>query len=390
MYIDYTPEQQALRDQLRAYFKTIVTPEYLAQLGGGEGGGPLYMEAVKKLGRDGWLGIGWPKEYGGQGRTPVDQYIFFDEASRAGCLLPTLTINAVAQSILAHGTEEQKKFFLPNILREALHFAIGYTEPSAGTDLASLKTRAVRDGDHWVITGQKVYTSQAEYADYIWLAARTDPTAAPHKGISIFAVSTKSPGYRITPIWTMGSVRTNTTYYDEIRVPNTMLIGQENGGWWLIATQLNRERVSLINTGLIQRLYEEVRQWASTKRLADGRRVIDQQWVQLHLARLHAKIEVLRLLNWKQAWNMEQGTFNMAEASAVKVFGSELNVEGYSLMLEILGQAGTLREGSPDAILHGRVERMYRTAPILTFGGGTNEVQRDIIAMAALGMPRSR
>src|SRR5436309_12537398 len=188
MHLDYTPEQQALREELRAYFARLVTPEYQAELAGTEGGGPLYLKTVRQLGADGWLGIGWPREYGGQGRTPIEQFIFFDEAARAGIMLPTLTINAVAPAIMEHGTAAQKARFLPAILRGECHFAIGYTEPSSGTDLASLRTRAVRDGDAWVINGAKLFTSQAEFADYIWLAARTDPEAPKHKGISMFVV----------------------------------------------------------------------------------------------------------------------------------------------------------------------------------------------------------
>jgi alkylation response protein AidB-like acyl-CoA dehydrogenase len=390
MYLDYTPEQHALCRELRAYFARLVTPEYQAELTGSEGGGPLYHATVRKLGADGWLGIGWPKEYGGQGRSPIEQFIFFDEASRAGVMLPTLTINAVAPAIMQHGTEEQKAHFLPQILRGECHFAIGYTEPSAGTDLASLRTRAVRDGDSWVINGSKIFTSQAEFADYIWLAARTDPSAPKHKGISMFTVSTKSPGYKITPIWTMGDVRTNTTYYEDVRVPASALVGQENGGWWLITTQLNHERVALMGVGYVARIFDDVCRWAEETRLADGRRAIDQPWVQLHLARVHAKLEVLKLLNWRQAWSMTQGTLNYAEASAVKVFGSEFYVEAYQLLLEVMGPGGGLKVGSPGAILKGRVERMYRATLILTFGGGTNEVQRDIIAMAGLAMPRAR
>src|SRR2546427_11840722 len=219
MYLDYTPEQQGLRRQLRTYFGDVVTAEYQAELAHSEGGGPLYMHAVRKLGADGWLGIGWPKEYGGQGRSPIEQFIFFDEAARAGILLPTLTINAVAPAIMQHGTAAQKARFLPAILRGECHFAIGYTEPSSGTDLASLRTRAVRDGDAWVINGAKLFTSQAEFADYIWLAARTDPDAPKHKGISMFIVPTGAPGYKITPIRTIGHVRSNATYYADVRVP---------------------------------------------------------------------------------------------------------------------------------------------------------------------------
>jgi len=397
MYLDYTPEQQALRDQLREYFAGLVTPEYQAELGETEGGGPLYTKTVRRLGADGWLGIGWPKEYGGQGRSALEQFIFFDEASRAGVMLPMLTINAVAPAIMAHGSAAQKATYLPAILRGECHFAIGYTEPSSGTDLASLRTRAVRDGDGWVINGSKLFTSQAEFADYIWLAARTDPEAPKHKGISMFVVSTRSPGYKITPIRTMGNVRTNATYYEDVRVPADALVGPENGGWWLITTQLNHERIALSAVGFIDRIYDDVCRWARETRLADGKgvqgagqRVIDQPWVQVHLARVYAKLEALKLFNWQQASSMARGTLNFAEASAVKVFGSEFYVEAYQLLLEVMGEAGYLRAGSPDAILKGRVERMYRTTLILTFGGGTNEVQRDIIAMAGLGMPRAR
>ncbi len=390
IHLDYTPEQRALRRELRDYFARIVTPEYVEELRGSEGGGPLYMKAVRRLGADGWLGVGWPKEYGGQGRSPLEQFLFHDEASRAGMLLPTLTINAVAPTIMQYGTAEQKAAILPKILRGEMHFAIGYTEPSAGTDLASLKTRAVPDGDGWVINGSKVFTSQAEYADYIWLAARTNPDAGKHKGLSIFMVDTRAPGYKITPLWTMGTVRTNVTYYEDVRVPASALVGQENEGWSLIVNQLNHERVALMSFGLVDRIFEEVRCWAQETRRADGRRVIDEPWVQTHLARVHAGLEVLKLLNWKQAWSMTVGSLNYAEASTVKVFGSEFYVETYRLLLEIMGQAGYLRHGSPEAVLRGRVERMYRATLILTFGGGTNEVQRDIIAMAGLSMPRSR
>jgi alkylation response protein AidB-like acyl-CoA dehydrogenase len=304
-------------------------------------------------------------------------------------MLPTLTINAVAPAIMEHGTASQKAKYLPAILRGECHFAIGYTEPSSGTDLASLRTRAVRDGDSWVLNGSKLFTSQAEFADYIWLAARTDPAAPKHKGISMFVVPTSAPGYKITPISTMGNVRTNATYYEDVRVPADALVGQENGGWWLITTQLNHERIALSAVGYIDRIFEDVCDWARATGIGD-RRVIDQPWVQLHLARVRAGIEALKLLNWQQAWSMTRGTLNYAEASAVKVFGSEFYVEAYRLLLEVMGEVGALRDGSPGAVLKGRVERMYRTTLILTFGGGTNEVQRDIIAMAGLGMPRGR
>jgi alkylation response protein AidB-like acyl-CoA dehydrogenase len=391
MRIDYTPEQKKLQAQLREYFASLVTPEYQAELATSEGGGPLYHAVLRQLGADGWLGIGWPCEYGGQDRSAIEQFIFFDEAMYAGVMLPTLTINAVAPTIMQYASDEHKRRILPKIARGEMHFAIGYTEPSAGTDLASLKTKAVRDGDGWVINGQKIFTSQAEYADYIWLAARTNLDAPKHKGLSMFMVPTTAPGYSITPIWTMGGFRTNTTYYENVRVPADHLIGTENEGWWLIVTQLNHERVSLMTVGMVLHLLEDVVVWAKETRRPDGTRVIDQPWVQLNLARVRAKIETLRLVNWKQAWALTQGALNYADASVVKVFGSEFYVEAYRLLLEVLGPQGAVRDGSPDAVLRGRCERLYRGhAPILTFGGGTNEVQRDIIAMAGLAMPRTK
>ncbi len=390
MYVDYNPEQRALRDELRGYFARMMTPELQQEITGSEGGGPLYRKALRRMGADGWLGVGWPKEWGGQGRTPLEQFIFSDEVQRAGFPLPFLTLNTVGPTLARFGTDEQRREFLPKILRGELHFAIGYSEPGAGTDLASLTTRAVRDGDDYVINGSKVFTSLADYADYIWLAARTNPDAPKHRGISMFMVSTQLPGFKLTPIWTMGGVRTNATYYENVRVPASCRIGKENEGWSLIVNQLNHERVSLSPYGSLERLFEETRGWARKAPLADGRRVIDQPFVRANLARVHAKLEVLKLMNWKQAWCMTRGSLNPADASATKVFATEFYVEAYRLLLEIFGAQGALRAGSPDAVLHGRVERMYRTTLILTFGGGTNEVQREIIAAAGLQMPRGR
>jgi alkylation response protein AidB-like acyl-CoA dehydrogenase len=390
MYLDYTPEQSAFRDHLREYFARMMTPALEAEIKGSEGGGPLYQVALRRMGADGLLGIGWPKEYGGQGRSPIEQFIFADEVQRAGYPIPFLTLNTVGPTLMRFGTDEQKAEFLPRILKGEVHFAIGYSEPEAGTDLASLKTRAVRDGEEWVISGQKVFTSLADFADLIWLAARTDPEAPKHKGISIFMVPTTSPGFKLTPTQTMGGVRTNTTYYEDVRVPARYLVGGENQGWMLITNQLNHERVALSAVGPLERLFSETREWASRTELTDGRRVIDREWVQISLARVYAKLEALKLMNWKQAWAMTVGALHPADASAVKVFGSEFYVEAYRSLLEVIGHVGYLRDGSPEAILRGRIERAYRTTLILTFGGGTNEVQRDIVAMAGLGMPHYR
>jgi alkylation response protein AidB-like acyl-CoA dehydrogenase len=388
MYIDLTTELRAMRDELRTYFAKLMTPELVGELSsGGEGGGPQFRRAMKKMGRDGWLGIGWPKEYGGQDRTPLEQFLFADEVQRAGFPLPFLTLNTVGPTLMAYGTPEQRAEFLPRILAGEIFFAIGYSEPGAGTDLASLTTTATRDGDDWVIQGQKTFTSLADFSDYIWLAARTDPDAKKHRGISMFIVPTTSPGFRLTPIWTMADVRTNATYYDGVRVPNRYLVGGLNNGWGLITNQLNHERVSLFPIGPFERLSDDVRRWAQTTKLADGRRVIDQPFVRRNLAKCYTGAEALRLMLWKQAWTLTHSKLHPADASTVKVYASEFFVEAYRLLLEVVGAAGAIHRRSPGAVLAGRLERMYRSALILTFGGGTNEVQRDIIAMAGLQMP---
>ncbi len=388
MFVDFTPEQKDLRDKLRGYFENLVTDALRDELKDSEGGGPEYMRIYKQLAKDGWLGIGWPTEYGGQNRSAMEQYIFAEEVQRVGFPLPFLTLGTVGPTIMQFGTDEQKQFYLPRILAGEIHFAIGYSEAEAGTDLASLKTRAVRDGDGWVINGAKMWTSLANYADYVWLAARTDPDVSKHRGISIFVVPTTAPGYKCTPIHTMGTLRTNATFFEDVRVPDSALIAGEGKGWTLITNQLNHERVSLFNVGPIEMAYDEVCDWARETKLADGRRVIDQAWVQQNLAKVHAHIEVLRLMNWKQAWEITaKGGLHPAEASAVKIYGSEFNIEGYKLMLEVLGDRGLIRAGDRASLLRGKIERMYRGMLVLTFGGGTNEVQRDIIAMAGLGMP---
>jgi alkylation response protein AidB-like acyl-CoA dehydrogenase len=388
VYIDYTPEEKKLKAELRAYFEELVTLELLDEIAGSDGGGPLYTRALRKMGRDGWLGIGWPVEVGGRGRPAIEQYIFFDEVQRAGFPIPFLTLCTVGPTLMKYGTDEQRARMLPAILRGELHFAIGYTEPGAGTDLASLTTRAVREGETYVVTGQKVFTSLAEYADYVWLAVRTDADAPKHKGISILMVDTKLPGFSLTPIRTLGGNRTNATYYDAVRVPVSMRVGRENEGWRLITTQLNHERVALMTPGPVARFIDETVAWARRARRPDGTRVIDEPWVQRNLARARASIEVLELLAWRQAWNIDRGVLDPAEASTVKVFGSERFVAIYQMLLEVLGQPGYLAKGSPGAVLRGRIETYYRTTLVLTFGGGVNEVQRDIIATAGLGMPR--
>ncbi|GAA4994087.1 acyl-CoA dehydrogenase family protein [Yinghuangia aomiensis] len=393
MHIAYTPEQEELRRELREYFAGIMTTEVREQQASGEttlaGRDGAYWKIANRMGQDGWLGIGWPKEYGGQDRSMMEQLIFTDEATLAGAAVPFLTINTVGPTLMEYGTQEQRDFFLPKILSGDLHFSIGYSEPEAGTDLANLRTRAVRDGDDFVINGQKMWISLIHVADYLWLAARTDPDAKAHKGLTIFLVPTDTPGLSWSEVKTLGGQTVSQLTFEDMRVPASAVVGEVNGGWSLMTGQLNRERVALCSAAGVQLALHETRRWAEEALLPDGTRAIDQQQVQLNLGRVHAKVEYLKLINWKIAWAVDHGKkVGPSDASATKIFGTEFATEAYRLLMECFGEDAYLTADAPGAVLRGRIEKMYRSALILTFGGGTNEIQRDMIAMFGLGMPR--
>jgi len=383
MHLEETPDQLALRAELRAYFAKLLTPEVRHALDFETEGGETFRKAVRQMGSDGWLGIGWPVEYGGQGRPATDQFIFFTEVQRARAPFPFVTLSTVGPMIINHGTEQQKKFFLSGILAGEINCAIGYTEPEAGTDLASLRTRAVLDGDEWLINGNKIYTSGADQADYVWLACRTDPDAPKHKGISIFMVPTSTPGFSCTPIVTVGGVATTASYYADVRVPKDALIGELHGGWRLITGQLNHERVGLAAvSALAFRLWDEVAAWVVEHGLTEV------GWIQQDLALTYSLLEAQKLLTWRMTAAVAADTLGAADSSSVKVFGTESTVEIYHKLLGIVGAGGYLSPGSPGAVLQGDLERAGRQAQINTFGGGVNEIQREILAMAGLGMKR--
>ncbi|EST19982.1 acyl-CoA dehydrogenase family protein [Streptomyces roseochromogenus] len=391
MHLDHTPEQQRLRAELRAYFAQLVPDNNYARYADSAAQKRFYRDTIRRLGTDGWLGVGWPEEYGGRGMTAMEQFIFFDEAAQAGVPLPLMALNTVGPTLMRYGTDEQKAYFLPRILSGEIDFAIGYSEPDAGTDLAALKTRAVRDGDNYVVNGQKIWTTNGDTADWVWLATRTDPAAPPHKGITMLLVPTADPGYSCTLINTLASHDTTASYYENIRVPVSRRVGEENQGWRLITNQLNHERVTLAAHGTmaIRALYD-VQRWARETKLADGRRVADLPWVRRLLARTHTRLDAMKLMNWQMVTAVQNGTLTPQDASAVKVYGSEARRDAYAWLMEIVAAAGPLKEGSAGAVLHGELERGYRSAVIFTFGGGNNEIQREIISWIGLGMPRVR
>jgi alkylation response protein AidB-like acyl-CoA dehydrogenase len=389
MFIGLSEDQQKLRRDLRAYYDELLTPERRAALAKEHGVGPETSAVRRQMARDGWLCFGWPTEYGGRGGSQVDHFIFFDESMRAMAPVPMLSINTVGPTLMRFGSEEQKRFYLPKIAAGEIEFCIGYSEPNAGTDLASLQTRAVRDGDHYVVNGQKIWTSLAGGADYCWLAVRTDPAAPKHAGISMLIVDLKnSPGIRIDPLHLLSDHDINQVFFENVRVPAANLVGGENKGWKLITNQLNHERVAICSSGVLERCYDAVRDHARETKLPDGRRLIDEEWVQVNLAKVYAGLEFLRLINWKVAWTASNGTLAPADASATKVFGTEFYLDAFQLLMEVVGPQGYLTRGSPEAVAAGTLETLYRSLMILTFGGGVNEVQRDLIALFGLGLPR--
>ncbi len=395
MDFELSTEQKRLEREIYDYFADLMTPELEEEIrvlpeAGPPEEAPHYNECVRRLGEDRWLGIGWPKEYGGRGLGPIEQYMFLDAAIGYHSLpLPVLAIQTVGPALMEVGTPEQKERFLPPILTGELNIGIGYTEAEAGSDLASLKTTAVRDGDGYIINGQKVFTTLAHFCDYIWLAARTDPTAKKHKGISIFMVDTKSPGYKAEPLHCMGRFRTNFTYYEDVRVPADCLIGEENKGWHYINHQLAMERLTIVPHSKKRRAIEEMIQWAKRARL-DGAPVIEKPWVRTGIAELARDAEVARLFNYRVAWLVSRGEVPHAEASMIKIFGSEFQQRLYGFACKVMGLLRQIEAGSERVPMGGMLAREHLSNVIYTFGGGANEVLRDIIALAALGMPRSR
>ena len=389
MYIGYDEKQEALRKELRDYYNEMLTPEIRDALAAEEGTGPVHREIVGKMGRDGWLTVGWPEEYGGRGYSAVEQFAMFDESVAIGAPIPMSTVNSSGPTLMQYGTQEQKDFFLPKISRGEITFCFGYSEPDAGTDLASLQCRAVRDGDEFVINGQKTWTSLARDADYIWLAARTNPDVKKHKGISLFCIPMDTPGLSIEPLHLLSSHNINHSFFDDVRVPASTLIGEENGGWGLITSQLNHERVGLAAFGsAAYARTEKVIDWAKETDTPDGQKVIDLSWVQSNLAEVYARIEAMKLLNWRMTSQLESGFVNPADASAVKVYGTEVVLEVYRLLQEIVGPSALVYGSSPAAQIDGEIEHEARVATINTFGGGVNEIQREIVSMAGLRMPR--
>ncbi len=384
---ELTAGQRAFKDEVRDYFTALVSREDRLEMMS-DRHGEAYHRTIRQMGDDHWMGVGWPEEYGGKGLGGIEQQIFANEAARGDVHLPAVTLQTVGPTLQAFGTEKQKDLFLGRILAGDVHFAIGYSEPDAGTDLASLRTTARREGDHYVVNGQKLWTTGGHAADYVWLAVRTDPDAPKHQGISVLIVDTSDPGYSWTPIITSdGSHHVNATYYNDVRVPVDMLVGEENQGWRLITTQLNHERVMLGPAGRLEGLRDLVTEWARDRTDPDGTPLLEVGWVRDTLARTTAAFRVNELLNWQVAGTGATGREAIADASASKVFASE-EVQWLGLALErVVTAYGDPAERDTALLMH-YLDATSKRNLVLTFGGGVNEVQSELISMFGLGLPK--
>ena len=378
---ELTAEERAFKDEARTYLMSLVNDADRDEMRNNRHG-PAYHRIIKQMGADGWMGVGWPKEYSGQGRGVIEQQVFVNEASHADVHLPSVTLQTVGPTLQAYGTEKQKDMFLADIITGDVHFAIGYSEPDAGTDLASLRTTARKDGDHYVVNGQKMWTTGGHQADYVWLAVRTDPDAPKHKGISILIVDTRDPGYSHTPIITAdGSHHVNATYYNDVRVPVDMLVGEENQGWKLITTQLNHERVMLGPAGRIEGLRDRVVDWATKAGVVDRPDVVEL------LGQVTAVFRVNELLNWEVARAAAVGEISVGDASSSKVFAADQVQHLAADLVDIVHRYGDPSDEETGTLMD-YLDGQKKRNLVLTFGGGVQEVQRELIAMFGLGLPR--
>jgi len=395
----FAPEQESLRQEVRQFVKENVTPEVLAEMEDTlEGGrGPNLRALQKKAADRGWMGISWPREYGGQGGSRLDQYIVEEEFARVGVTMGSAGSGAPA--ILAAGTEEQKKYFLPGLINGDINFALGFTEPQAGADLAGLQCRAVKDGDEYVINGQKMYTSSAHYATHVYLMCRTDPDAPRHRGISIFLVPMDTPGITVRPLWTIqsdppapigttyGNKRTNETFYEDVRVPASALLGEENRGWYVGAMGLNLDRVGANRYLISVRRDEDIVNWVKENKM-DGHSLADDPAVRDKLAELWIEAQVCRLMTMRSMSIVEHGGNFTYEGSAEKVWAPEHGVKTTEAISQILGPYAQLMSSSEDNIEDGLFAHNLMGAFESGINHGSVQVMRDQVARRGLGMPR--
>ena len=383
------PQEEDFRRRLGAFLDRELSDEIRQQNPLDKGLGPEGRIFMRKLGTAGWLGTGWPEHYGGSGGTLAHEIILSQEFARREAYIPNSVARLMAGPVvLRHGSEEMKREFLPRIARGEIEFSLGYTEPSAGSDLAAMRMRAVRDGDHFVLNGQKIFSTQSHYADYHWLAARTDKTAPRSKAVSLFIVDQRAPGITIHPIETLGGERTNAVFYDDVRVPEGRLVGEMSRGFQYMMEALEHERLMLCQTvrlrGFMDRLIKYARET-----LRDGRPLSEHPAVRRRLAKIEIEFEATQCLETRALWLLRENAELATEGTIMKLVSSELRQRLAYTALDILGQWGRLESESKWAPLAGEAAHYSRASVIETIGGGTSEVLRNVIAQRNLRLPRN-
>jgi len=388
--MDFSPSarEQAWVDEVREFLAREFGADEQDEVrrGGGEWSGDVIRTFRRKLADRGWLSLTWPEEHGGSGRSMLDQILLMDEFAYAGAPSIDMTSTSIAPTIMRSGTEEQKRRWLPAIRRGEVEFAVGYSEPDAGSDLASIRTSALLDGDEWIINGEKIWNTGAEYCTHEWLMCRTDE-APRHQGLSVIIVPLDAPGITVREIPTWRGMRTNQVWFDDVRVPADNLVGERGHGWKYVTQALDFERTAIGITGGLRRLVDDLIEHCRAT-VVGGQPLAARPEVQRRIAELQVDLELARLLNHRAAWMIDQGMVPYAEASMTKVCTTELHARASWTALELLGADGQLSPDDACAPLHGLAQQMYRAAPYLRFGGGTNEVQRDIVAQRGFGLPR--
>ena len=386
----FTPEQDSFRAEVRSFINDALPPDWVGSDNAIDEEAYVFgREFLKKLAPKRWITPAWPQEYGGLGMGLWEQVVFNEEmAYNRAPVINTPAVGYLGPTIMLYGSEEQKKQHLDGITSGEVQWCQGYSEPGSGSDLASLQTRALQDGDDFVINGQKIWTSQAHYADWMFLLARTDPDAPKHKGISYFLLDMKSPGISVRPLINMADGKGfNEVFFDNVRVPRSGLLGELNRGWYMATTTLDFERSSVSTSAGMRRSLEELTSYCADTR-SNGARLIDKPGVRSKLADLWVEVNIIRLLSYRVVTMQERGIVPNHEASIVKVFNSELNQRIGRAGIQLLGLHGQLGEESPYARLHGRFEKLYLTSVGSTIAAGTSEIQRNIIASRGLGLPR--
>lgn len=390
MDFSLSDKQEGFRREVRSWLETELTAAVRNEMEhfiyvqcSSSGRAPSIKEFNRKLGAQGWLGMHWPGQYGGHDRSIVDQWIVFDELSHQWAVVPNyIAVGMVGDGILHHGSEEQKRQFLPKIARGEIEFALGYTEPEAGCDLASMEMTARPEGDSFIINGQKVFNTLCHHAEYHWLAARTDPTVPKHKGISLFIVDMGSPGISVVPQWTMTRERTNAVFYDNVRVPRERLVGEVNRGWYYMMENIDAERLFIYQIGNVQRLFDDLVSWVKEHHQDKN------ESVRQSLADLAARLKAARLLQLRALWLLEQKKSINHEVAMMKMYMTLTWQRLTDVAIEILGPYGQVYGDSKWVQLGGRVETGGRAVIPQLFGAGSLEIEKNIIATRGLGMPR--